>query len=310
MPVVPKAHLRRHESFYLFDGNICLRSRGVVFRVFKSLLAEESEVFRNMFAIGVDEEDGQSTYDGVPLIDLDDDPDDLAQMFHFLWKPPLIEPEFGALCSCIRISTKYLMDNVLTWCLGRLRETVPYDSKHFQTSQTYYQSHPDHAALVIALARKCDLPQYIPPAFYFLACEESGCAIPVSGPYALSAEDVRRVYLGKRGIQKFWWDFIKRYDDMGLKNLRNSSYEWETSSPVILQIRTSVLEAGAQDPMKYWMSKKANSTKTSFDFKKDYAALCEKYGKKLFNDLPFIFDLDRKIKDLPQPARRDANQSV
>lgn len=88
MPVILKTRFRRHESFYLFDGNICLRSRGVVFRVFKSLLAEESEVFRDMFAIAVDEESGQSTYDGVPLIDLDDDPDDLAQMFHFLWKPP------------------------------------------------------------------------------------------------------------------------------------------------------------------------------------------------------------------------------
>ncbi|KAG8927858.1 hypothetical protein FRC01_006811 [Tulasnella sp. 417] len=231
-------------------------------------------------------------YDGVPLIELDDDPEDLAQMFHFLWKPPLTEPEFGTLCSCIRISTKYLMDNVLAWCLGRLRDTIPYEAKHFHTSQAYYQSHPDRAAQVIALARKCDLPQYLPSAFYFLACEESGCAIPLTGPYAFSAEDVRRVHLGKRNIQRCWWDFIKRYDDMGLKSLRNSTYEWESASPVIVQIRTSALEAGAQDPIKYWMSRKATATsgKTHFDHKKDYAALCEKYGKKLYNDLPFIFD--------------------
>ncbi|KAG8891380.1 hypothetical protein FRC01_014738 [Tulasnella sp. 417] len=99
---------------------------------------------------------------------------------------------------------------------------------------------------------------------------------------------------------------------MGLKSLRNSTYEWESASPVIVQIRTSALEAGAQDPIKYWMSRKTTTTsgKAHFDHKKDYAALCEKYGKKLYNDLPFIFDLDRKIKDLPQQARRDANQST
>ncbi|KAG8945657.1 hypothetical protein FRC04_000618 [Tulasnella sp. 424] len=273
MTDISQPPLRRHESFYFFDGNICLLSRGIVFRVFKSLLAAESEVFKDMFVVGSDgQAEGQSLYEGVPLISLDDDPEDLAHLFRFLWKPPTTSRD---------------------------------DSKDFQTGQTYYRHYPDYAAKVIALARKCHLPSYLPSAFYFLASEESGSAISVRGPYALNAEDVRRVHMGKMAIQKLWWDFVKESDDTGLKNPASMAhcYDWENASSSAMQSRMSALQAGAQDPMMHWISRKTVYTRACHLCKGAHNALCEEFGKKLFNALPSIFDLERKIKAFPIRTR-------
>ena len=63
---------RRHEELYFADGNVALCSAGtgperVIFRVHQSVLACNSNVFKDMFSLptvaGVNE-----TFDGVPLI--------------------------------------------------------------------------------------------------------------------------------------------------------------------------------------------------------------------------------------------------
>ncbi|KAG8969153.1 hypothetical protein FRC05_001197 [Tulasnella sp. 425] len=292
MTDISQPSLQRHDSFYLFDGSICLLARGIVFRVFKSLLAEESGVFKDMFTVGSDgQAEGQSLYDGVPLISLDDDPEDLANLFRFLWKPPHAEPEFDTLYSCIHISTKYVMDLRLTSLLERLQAMVPWEYKDFQTCQAYYQKHPDHAAKVIALAGKCHLPLYLPPAFYFLACEESGRALSVRGPYALDAEDIRRIHFGKTAIQNRWWDFVRESDDIGLKSSAAPCYGWNDASSYRLDARISALQAGAQDPMKHWVSGKSISGHGCSGCMATKFALAGDFAKHLFDDLPVIFDL-------------------
>lgn len=47
----PRDTYIRDERFWYPDGNIIIVAQGVAFRVFKSILAEDSEVFRDMFQL-------------------------------------------------------------------------------------------------------------------------------------------------------------------------------------------------------------------------------------------------------------------
>lgn len=88
--------LFRHNVFYWPDGNIVLVARNVIFRLLKSQLASISTVFGDMFNLSMeqlsvsdpDPSSPQEKYDGVPMIKLDDDPDDLAMLFTLIWKGP------------------------------------------------------------------------------------------------------------------------------------------------------------------------------------------------------------------------------
>ncbi|KAG8987399.1 hypothetical protein FRB90_003369, partial [Tulasnella sp. 427] len=221
--------LERHETFYFPDGNICLVAHGVVFRLLRSLLAGESEVFRDLFVVGSDGQ--QDMYDGVPLITVDDDPDDLARIFGLLWKPLITKSDFDVICSSIRISTKYLMDNTLKWAVEELDKMIPHGKQDFATSQTFYMHYPERAAEVITLARKCNLPKYLPFAFYFLATEPTGSVAPIRGPNALTAEDVRRIHAGKASLQNWWWEFALRSYDFGLNVARPEGCPESSASP-------------------------------------------------------------------------------
>lgn len=86
--------LNRHTEFYYHDGNICLVAGPTVFRVLKSQLAAHSSLFQDMFAIPSPPasnelaEGEQEMYDNMPLVRVDDAPEDLEALFRFLWCPP------------------------------------------------------------------------------------------------------------------------------------------------------------------------------------------------------------------------------
>ena len=88
----------RSTDFYFNDGTIALRTLSktdntlTVFRVHKSLLALRCSVFQDMF--GENDAmyfDGASEkYDGVPLVHLHDDPDDLMDFLSALYDPECV----------------------------------------------------------------------------------------------------------------------------------------------------------------------------------------------------------------------------
>lgn len=71
-----------YEPLWHADGNVILKTTSHLFRMHKSVLARESSVFRDMFAIPgpQDQEDGangaQELYEGIPVVPMVDDDDD------------------------------------------------------------------------------------------------------------------------------------------------------------------------------------------------------------------------------------------
>jgi hypothetical protein len=79
-----------HDSLYLVDGNIVLiapltTGQHQIFRVHQSILSKNSPVFRSMFMIpGVQDEEVEK-YDGVPLVQLPDDAEEVESLLRVLY---------------------------------------------------------------------------------------------------------------------------------------------------------------------------------------------------------------------------------
>ena len=68
----------RHSRIWFSDGNIVLATSTMLFKVFQGILIHNARAFRDMFALaqccGATD-----TLDGVPVVELQDDADDLAR---------------------------------------------------------------------------------------------------------------------------------------------------------------------------------------------------------------------------------------
>ncbi|KLO13574.1 hypothetical protein SCHPADRAFT_997222 [Schizopora paradoxa] len=83
----------RHSTLWISDGNVVLsaesldKARTILFRIHKSLLSDQSEVFASMFAMpqGLDNE-GKAVemYEGLPLVKLPDDAESLEVLIQAL----------------------------------------------------------------------------------------------------------------------------------------------------------------------------------------------------------------------------------
>lgn len=85
---LPLAQRKRHNTLWFEDGSVVLSTPDVLFRVFRSTLSRHSPIFRDMFSLpqssNVPEEE---TMDGVPVVELHDDPEDLAHLLSALHDP-------------------------------------------------------------------------------------------------------------------------------------------------------------------------------------------------------------------------------
>jgi len=77
--------LQKDTHVYLDDGNIVLVAGMTCFRVHRSLLAKYSPIFRDMFSLPQPED--QEMYDGVPMVELQDDPDILRALLRVFYEP-------------------------------------------------------------------------------------------------------------------------------------------------------------------------------------------------------------------------------
>ena len=82
--------VEKHPSLYHADGDIILSAKGPelhqLFRVHKVFLAHYSDVFKDMFQLGA-EVPADETYDGVPMVTMPDNAEDLTTLLEVLYKP-------------------------------------------------------------------------------------------------------------------------------------------------------------------------------------------------------------------------------
>lgn len=99
MPVAKKARIERtpqpYKSLWYSDGSVILKTKSHLFRVHKSILAQESAVFRDMLEVVEppaqqrDEEggEGRETHGGLPVVPMiDDEDEDVVNLLNVIYK--------------------------------------------------------------------------------------------------------------------------------------------------------------------------------------------------------------------------------
>lgn len=83
----------KHSSLWYDDGNIILisftadKSRHVLFRIHKSILAEQSAVFAGMFSLPDSMDNYVYGVEGVPSVSMTDDAEDIEILLSILYHP-------------------------------------------------------------------------------------------------------------------------------------------------------------------------------------------------------------------------------
>ena len=82
MTASPQLENFKTTDFWFSDGNVILLVQDVAFKVHQGQLVRHSDVFRDMFSLP---QPASETIDGVPYVQLHDDPSDVLHLLHALY---------------------------------------------------------------------------------------------------------------------------------------------------------------------------------------------------------------------------------
>ena len=75
-------------ELWMNDGNIVVIAGGTAFKVHRGVLARQSPVFRDMFAIPLPPSDGKNTVDGSPVVHVSETPEDFRYLLKAFYDGP------------------------------------------------------------------------------------------------------------------------------------------------------------------------------------------------------------------------------
>ncbi|KAI0046968.1 hypothetical protein FA95DRAFT_1291470 [Auriscalpium vulgare] len=160
-----EARAARYKQLSFDDGNIILQADTASFCVHRSILSLHSEVFRDMFAVG--NSDGEETRDGVPVLRLPDQDDELYELLRALYLPQhinrTIPMDFGLSLILLKMSTKYMVNFVRQEIISRLIRCYPNSIRKYRTRRVRAEDKNHILALEAALQH--DVPVILPTVF-------------------------------------------------------------------------------------------------------------------------------------------------
>ncbi|KAI1786049.1 hypothetical protein LXA43DRAFT_80879 [Ganoderma leucocontextum] len=166
----------RDEELWLNDGNIVLVSQGrVMFKVYRGLLAAQSPIFADMFAVA--SSNSCAHFGGVPTVHLMDSSEDLRHLLRALvpsTQRSVFKSEFGdftihQLSALIRLAHKYQIEDVQKQAIAALRVSYASDFQAWEKRESQRvigKASVSSGIEVIFLARLVDEPKMLPTAFY------------------------------------------------------------------------------------------------------------------------------------------------
>jgi len=158
------------------DGSIVLVAEKTAFRVHGTILAANSEIFKDMFAIpqSATPDPDAETYEGCPVLRLQDSPADLKHflkaIYDFSYFPPRARTKFPVVAAVLRLSTKYHAPALRQRAIDLMTTVYPSSTADWtkRSHQRLIPPFEDEHVAYIALAIETDI-RVILPAVYFAA---------------------------------------------------------------------------------------------------------------------------------------------
>ncbi|GJJ09975.1 hypothetical protein Clacol_004200 [Clathrus columnatus] len=142
-----KESWQEHSDFYFPDGTIFLLAESTLFRVYAKLLAMHSDVFRDLMGSSPKPKNA-GTYDGYPLIRLEDKSEDVACFLKVtmgLWDSTL---SYSMVSSLLRFSSKHMAHSIRKQVIEKFKHVIP---QSFGTTHDRKKIHLDADDTRIAL---------------------------------------------------------------------------------------------------------------------------------------------------------------
>ncbi|KZT64426.1 hypothetical protein DAEQUDRAFT_732659 [Daedalea quercina L-15889] len=202
---VKRESFTRDEKFWYDDGNIVVVAEDVGFRLYKGLLARQSDVFRDMFDLPQPASDG-SRDDALvdcAVVHVADSPAEIRSLLRVLLDGrrymQRFDIDFEDVANCIRLGHKYAIMDLLEDSMREFKCYFPVDFKSWDTK--YELPKPIHPVVAVNLARLTNTPSILPAALY-LCCQMDGaelssCAYTGDSRNAVSQVDLARCINGK-----------------------------------------------------------------------------------------------------------------
>ncbi|KAI0048901.1 hypothetical protein FA95DRAFT_1604857 [Auriscalpium vulgare] len=238
-------------DLWLEDGNIIIRTlsqgtppRHTLYKVHKHVLALHCSAFATLFngpqgAFDV----GSECHDGLPIMDLPDDPDDVSHFLKALYFPqetqrhkpiaslPMKErwsPFPASYYGILRLTTKYDAQEIRNLVIPVLKAQWPSTLKAYDLLLGEHRGRSQRSSKVISLASSCSIPDILPFAFYALACRMRFSPPPSTAPHldgsftGLCPEDLCRLITG-----------LVRLDAIMRRELFAVTSNWTADCPLV-----------------------------------------------------------------------------
>ncbi|TDL18485.1 hypothetical protein BD410DRAFT_793190 [Rickenella mellea] len=215
----------QHPNLWFDDGSVVLSSEQTLFRVHRSVLSFNSTIFRDMFSLPPGEdagEDPEDTWEGLPLVKMHDDDEDIANFLTALYDRTysLSSLPIDVLAGLLRTSTKYEVAHLRTQAIKYLGPIYDLSYRSLTTLQPYTtKTHGvQFATLIINTARETKAELLLPGAFFFLAMQDIDVIFETVTKeerprYKISMDDLKTCINGREQLIKFNRDNIYSFGD-------------------------------------------------------------------------------------------------
>ncbi|KAG9004996.1 hypothetical protein FRB90_010613 [Tulasnella sp. 427] len=192
---------KKHTNHWYEDGNIIVLVEDVAFRVFRSFLARHGNILESA-TITYGPTEPSTGAEGYSILKLSDIATRFEALLDVLLPPTGAGPPISTkspsrrLMGLVQISKKYGLIEISAQAVALLDQVLP------TLEQPHRSIRRPTAARVIRWARDCELPQFLPLAFYYLAtgeCDLGGAQTDKTRK--LSADDRLRVQQGLIRLQ-------------------------------------------------------------------------------------------------------------
>jgi len=173
-PANPPVYEFKRGDPWLDDGSVILQAQSTFFKVHRSVLARNAEIFADTFQMPQPDTpaDEQVVIDGCPVLSLTDDPTELGHFLRALYDGQkyfagdVILP-FEAITGLVRLGTKYEASHLREEGMRRLPAVADSLLTCDEFSNSPRELYKRKCAVVLAnLAETHELDAFLPPALY------------------------------------------------------------------------------------------------------------------------------------------------